>query len=56
MPGPFCAIRDFEYTQDCLEYAILDVFTFDDRNFSMVMRLINMLQEEGTSQIHKQVI
>ena len=51
MPGPFCDMKDIEYTQYFYEYDLPDVFTPDAGNVSMVMKIKNLLREEGTSKI-----
>ena len=50
-PGPFFDMEDLEDTQYFYEYALPDVFTTDAGKFSMVMKVMNMLREEGTSKI-----
>ena len=45
--GPFCDMEDPEATQDFYEYALPDVLTPDSGNKYMVMKLINLLREEG---------
>ena len=44
-------MEDLEDTQGFYEYALSDVFTPNAGNVSMVMKIINLLREEGTSQI-----
>ena len=44
-PGHFCDMEDLEDTQDFYEYALPDVFTPDAETFSMVMKVMNLLQE-----------
>ena len=51
VPGPFCDIEDLEDTQFFYEYALPDFFTPDTGTFLMVMKAVNMLREEGKSQI-----
>ena len=44
-------MEDLEDTQYFYVYALPDVFTPDSGKIYMVMKLMNMLREEGTSQI-----
>ena len=44
-------MEDLEDTQYFHEYALPDVFAPDAGTFSMVTKVMNMLREEGTSQI-----
>ena len=44
-------MEDLEDTQDFYKYDLPDVFTPDSGKFSMVTKVMNMLREEGTSQI-----
>ena len=43
--------ENIEYNQYFYEYDLTDVFTPDSGNVSMVMKVTNLLREEGTSQI-----
>ena len=47
----FCDMEDIECTKYFYEYNLPDIFTPDAGNVSMVMKVTNMLREEGTSQI-----
>ena len=51
VPGPFCDMKYIEDTQYFYKYALPDIFNPDTGKFSMVMKVMNMLQEEGTIQI-----
>ena len=44
-------MEDLEDTQDFYEYALPDVFTPDAETFSMVMKVMNLLQEQCSCQI-----
>ena len=44
-------MEDLEDIQDFYEYALPDVFNPDAGKFYMVMKVMNLLREEGTSQI-----
>ena len=44
-------MEDLEDTQYFYQYALPDVFTPDDGKFAMVMKVMNLFWEEGTSQI-----
>ena len=48
---PFCDMEYLEDTQAFDEYALPDVLTPDVGKISMVMKIMNMLQEEGTGKI-----
>ena len=50
-PGSFCDMEDLEDTQDFYEYALPDFVSLVLAKFSLVMKVMNMLQKEGTSQI-----
>ena len=49
--GPLCDMEDLEDTQDLDEYNLPDVFPPDAGNFSLIMKVTNLLRKEGTSQI-----
>ena len=44
-------MEDLEDNQYFYEYALPDVFTPDAVRFSLVMKVMNLFLEEGTSQI-----
>ena len=50
-PVIFCYMEDIEDTQYFYEYSLPDVFTPDAGFFSLVMKVMNLLRKEGTSQI-----
>ena len=49
-PVSLCDIEDLEDTPDFDEYALPDVFPFDAGKNYPVMKVMNMLPKEGTSQ------
>ena len=53
--GTFCDMEDLKYTQDCFECALPDVLPLILEIVSMVRKVMNLLQEEGTSQINNLV-
>ena len=50
-PGPFYDIEDLEDTQYFDEYALFDFSSLMLEFFSLIMKVMNMLQKEGKSQI-----
>ena len=44
-------MEDLEDTQDFDEYALHNVFTPDAGKNSLIMKVMNMLRKEGTSQV-----
>ena len=50
-PGPFCYMEDLEDTQDFDEYALFYVFPPDSGKISLIIKVMNLLRKEGTSQI-----
>ena len=50
-PGPFCDMEDLEDTQYFMSTLYLKFLPLMLENFSMVIKVMNLLREEGTSQI-----
>ena len=50
-PGPFCDLEYLEDNQYFDEHILPDVFLPDADNFSLVLKVTNLLRKEVTSQI-----
>ena len=51
----FCDMEDLEYTKYFYEYDLPDIFFPDAGNVSMVMKVMNILRDDKSSQIRNLV-